>query len=85
MVEYLVQRLQPVLDLGFGAARDLAADPLAILNARYRASPPARAMPVMLWIKALPAMVEIDGITTAATTARNFPWHTVSLPLRLPK
>jgi len=42
-------------------------------------------MPVMLWIKALPAMVEIDGITTAATTARNFPWHTVSLPLRLPK
>jgi hypothetical protein len=42
-------------------------------------------MPVMLWITALPAMVEIDGITTAATTVLNFPWLTVSLPLRLPK
>jgi hypothetical protein len=41
-------------------------------------------MPVKLWIAALPAMVEVDGIATAPTTALNFPWHTVSLTLRLP-
>ena len=51
------------------ATLDLAADPLAVLNARYRTSPPARTMPVMLWIAALVAMVEVDGVATAATTA----------------
>ena len=72
------------LDLGFGAARDLAADPLAVLNARYGTSPAARTMPVMLWIAALAAMVEVDGIATAPTTALDLLWHTVSPTLRLP-
>ena len=38
----------------------------------------------MLWIAALPAMVKVDGIAAAPATALNFPWHTVSLTLRLP-
>jgi hypothetical protein len=80
----LVQRLEPVLDLGFGAARDLAADPLAILNARYRASLPARTIAVMLRVAAPPAVVEVDGIATAPATALGFLWHSGSLPLRLP-
>ena len=84
LVEFLVKRLEPVLDLGFGAAGDLAADPLAVLNARYRTSPPARTMSVMLWVAALAAMVEVDGIATAPATAQDFLWHTVSLTLRLP-
>jgi hypothetical protein len=79
-----VQRLEPVLDLGFGTARDLAADPLAILNARYSTSPPAQTMAVMLWIAALSAMVEVNGIATAPTTALDFLWYTGSLTLRLP-
>lgn len=79
-----MQRLEPVLDLGFGAAGNLAADPLAALAARYRTSPTARTMPVMLWIAALAAMVEVDGIAATPATALNFPWYTVSLTLRLP-
>ena len=79
-----MQRLESVLDFGFGAAGDLAADPLAVLNTRHRASPPARTMPVMLWIAALAAMVEVDGIATAPTTPLDVLWHTVSLTLRLP-
>jgi hypothetical protein len=79
-----VQRLESVLDLGFGAAGDLAADAFAVLNARYSTSLPARTMPVMLWIAALVAMVEVDGIATAPPTALNFLLHTVSQTLRLP-
>ena len=79
-----MQRLESVLDLGFGAAGDLAADPLAVLDARYRASPAARTMPVMLWIAALAAVVEVDGIAAAPTTALDFLWHSGSLTLRLP-
>ena len=79
-----MQRLESVLDLGFGAAGDLAADPLAVLNERYRTSPSAWAMPVMFRIAALAAVVEVDGIATAPTTALDFLWHTVSLTLRLP-
>jgi hypothetical protein len=41
-------------------------------------------MPVMLWIAALPAVIEVDGIGTAPTTSLDFPWHTVSITLRLP-
>ena len=41
-------------------------------------------MPVMLWIVALPAMIEVDGIATASTTALDILWHAVSLTLRLP-
>jgi hypothetical protein len=41
-------------------------------------------MPVMLWIAALAAMVEVDGIAAAPTMALDSPWHTVSLTLRLP-
>jgi hypothetical protein len=41
-------------------------------------------MPVMLWIAALAAMVEVDGIAATPATALNFPWYTVSLTLRLP-
>jgi putative transposase len=84
LVKFLVQRLESVLDLGFGAAGDLAADPLAVLNARYRTSPAARTMPVMLRIAALTAMIEVNGIATAPTTALDFLWHAVSLTLRLP-
>ena len=73
-----MQRLELVLDLGFGAPGDLAADPLAVLNARYRASPPARTMPVMLRVAALAAVVEVDGVTTAPATALDFLWHTKS-------
>ena len=40
-------------------------------------------MPVMLWIAALAAMVEVDGIATAPATAPDVLWHTVSLTLRL--
>ena len=79
-----MQRLESVLDLGFGTAGDLAADPLAVLNARYRTSPPARTVPVMLRVAALVAVVEVDGIATAPTTTLDFLWHTVSLTLRLP-
>ena len=79
-----MKRLESVLDLGFGAARDLAADPLAVLNARYRASPAARTMAVMFRVAALAAVVEVDGIATAPTTALDFLWHTGSLTLRLP-
>lgn len=53
-------------------------------QARYRASPPARTMPVMLRVAALPAVVKVNGIATAPTTALDFPRHTVSLTLRLP-
>jgi hypothetical protein len=59
-------------------------DPLAVFNARYRTSPPARTVPVMLWIAALAAMVEVDGIAAAPTSALEFLWHTESLTLRLP-
>jgi hypothetical protein len=41
-------------------------------------------MPVMLWIAALAAMVEVDGVVTAPTTPLDFLWHVVSLTLRLP-
>jgi hypothetical protein len=30
-------------------------------------------------------MVEVDGIAATPATALNFPWHTVSLTLRLPR
>jgi len=33
-------------------------------------------MPVMLWIAALAAMVEVDGIAAAPTTALDFLCHT---------
>jgi hypothetical protein len=42
-------------------------------------------MPVMLWIAALPAVVEVDGIATAPATAPERPLATVSLTLRLPR
>ena len=41
-------------------------------------------MPVMLWIPALPAVVEVDGIAATSATAHGFLWHTGSLTLRLP-
>jgi hypothetical protein len=41
-------------------------------------------MPVMLWIAALVAVVEVDGVATAPTTALDLLWHTMSLTLRLP-
>jgi hypothetical protein len=39
---------------------------------------------VMLRVAALAAMVEVDGIAAAPTTALDFLWHTGSLTLRLP-
>ena len=41
-------------------------------------------MPVMFRIAALAAVVEVDGIATAPTTALDFRWNIGSLTLRLP-
>jgi hypothetical protein len=41
-------------------------------------------MPVMLWIAALAAIVEVDGIAAAPTAALDFLWHIGGLALRLP-
>ena len=62
---------------GTGAYRNVGGDGTLVefgpvLNARYRTSPPAQTMPVMPWIAALAAMVEVDGVAAAPTTPLDF-------------
>jgi hypothetical protein len=55
-----------------------------VLNPRYRATPAARTMPVMLWVAARPAVVEVDGLATAPAMVLGFLWRRASPTLRLP-
>jgi hypothetical protein len=40
---------------------------------------------VMLWVAALPAVVEVDGIASAPTMVLGFLWRSASPTLRLPR